>query len=115
MRNRRHLRFITRPKHSNMTEINRKQDITTNDSEENTKQQQSDMAEREPLQARHPTAMVNGNLQKFEMFILYMYGGYWLTYINMSLFTNPSAQAGYDTRSIFKQSLTGLNSEFSFS
>ena len=31
------------------------------------------------------------------------------------LFTNPSAQAGYDTRSIFKRSLTGLNSEFSFS
>ena len=31
------------------------------------------------------------------------------------LFTNPSAHAGYDTRSIFKQSLTGLNSEFSFS
>ena len=30
------------------------------------------------------------------------------------LFTNPSAQAGYDTRSIFKRSLTGLNSEFSF-
>ena len=28
---------------------------------------------------------------------------------------NPSAQAGYDTRSIFKWSLTGLNSEFSFS
>ena len=32
-----------------------------------------------------------------------------------TLFTNPSARAGYDTRSIFKQSLTGLNSEFSFS
>ena len=31
------------------------------------------------------------------------------------IFTNPSAQAGYDTRSIFKWSLTGLNSEFSFS
>ena len=31
------------------------------------------------------------------------------------IFTNPSARAGYDTRSIFKQSLTGLNSEFSFS
>ena len=30
-------------------------------------------------------------------------------------FTNTSAQAGYDTRSDFKQSLTGLNSEFSFS
>ena len=31
------------------------------------------------------------------------------------IFTNPSVRAGYDTRSIFKQSLTGLNSEFSFS
>ena len=35
--------------------------------------------------------------------------------INIVLFTNPSARAGYDTRSIFKRSLTGLNSEFSFS
>ena len=32
-----------------------------------------------------------------------------------TLFTNPSARAGYDTRSAFKRSLTGLNSEFSFS
>ena len=31
------------------------------------------------------------------------------------LFTNPSTRAGYDTRSIFKRSLTGWNSEFSFS
>ena len=31
------------------------------------------------------------------------------------LFTNLSARAGYDTRSIFKRSLTGLNSKFSFS
>ena len=31
------------------------------------------------------------------------------------IFTNPSARAGYDTRSVFKQSLTDLNSEFSFS
>ena len=31
------------------------------------------------------------------------------------LFTNPSARAGYDTRSIFKRSLTSFNSEFSFS
>ena len=31
------------------------------------------------------------------------------------LFTNPSARKGYDTRSTFKRSLTGLNSEFSFS
>ena len=34
---------------------------------------------------------------------------------NLILFTNPSARAGYDTRSIFKRSLTGFNSEFSFS
>ena len=31
------------------------------------------------------------------------------------IFTNPSARAGYDTRSVFKRSLTGLNSECSFS
>ena len=30
------------------------------------------------------------------------------------LFTNPSTWAGYDTRSISKRSLTGLNSEFPF-
>ena len=35
--------------------------------------------------------------------------------VNLVLFTNPSARAGYDTRSIFKRSLTGFNSEFSFS
>ena len=31
------------------------------------------------------------------------------------IFTHSSARAGYDTRSFFKRSLTGLNSEFSFS
>ena len=36
-------------------------------------------------------------------------------FYGISIFTNPSARAGYDTRSIFKQSLTGFNSEFSFS
>ena len=36
-------------------------------------------------------------------------------FYGISIFTKPSARAGYDTRSIFKQSLTGLNSEFSFS
>ena len=35
--------------------------------------------------------------------------------ISEIIFTNPSARAGYDTRSIFKRSLTGLNSEYSFS
>ena len=33
----------------------------------------------------------------------------------LTIFTNPSARAEYDTRSLFKRSLTGLNSEFSFS
>ena len=33
----------------------------------------------------------------------------------ITLFTNPTARAGYDTRSIFKRSLTIFNSEFSFS
>ena len=28
---------------------------------------------------------------------------------------NPSTRAGYDTRSVFKRNLRGLNSEFSFS
>ena len=35
--------------------------------------------------------------------------------LSLPYLPNPSAQAGYDTRSIFKRSLTGLNSEFSFS
>ena len=35
--------------------------------------------------------------------------------VHIYIFTNPSARTGYDTRSIFKRSLTGLNSEFSFS
>ena len=40
-----------------------------------------------------------------------------LRYFNIILVNHiyqPSAQAGYDTRSIFKWSLTGLDSEFSF-
>ena len=36
-------------------------------------------------------------------------------HMKMSSFTNSSPWAGRDTGSIFKQSLTGLNSEFSFS
>ena len=38
----------------------------------------------------------------------------WNNYLKPYL-PNPSAWAGYDTRSLFKLSLTGLNSEFSFS
>ena len=36
-------------------------------------------------------------------------------FLFLILLTNPSAQEVYDTRSIFKQSLTGLNPELSFS
>ena len=35
--------------------------------------------------------------------------------LQYTIFTNPSARAGYDTRSVFKRSLAGLNSELSFS
>ena len=33
----------------------------------------------------------------------------------MPIFTIPSSRAGYDSKSMFKRSLTGLNSELSFS
>ena len=36
-------------------------------------------------------------------------------FYGISIFTNPSARAGYDTRLVSKRSLAGLNSEFSFS
>ena len=35
--------------------------------------------------------------------------------INLYVLTNSSTQAGCEIKSIFKRSLTGLNSEFSFS
>ena len=38
-----------------------------------------------------------------------------LIFLLKVIFTNHSARAGYDTRSIFKRCLTGSNSEFSFS
>ena len=34
--------------------------------------------------------------------------------LDIYIFTNPSARAGYGMGSIFKRSLTGLNLEFSF-
>ena len=42
---------------------------------------------------------------------LYIY----VVILQLSYLPNSSTRAGYDTRSIFKRSLTGLNSEFSFS
>ena len=46
---------------------------------------------------------------------MYVYVYVFICILVFILFTNPSARAGYDTRSIFKRSLTGFNSEFSFS
>ena len=37
------------------------------------------------------------------------------THTHTDIFTNPSARAGYNTRSGFQRSLTDLNSEFFFS
>ena len=41
--------------------------------------------------------------------------GHWTVKKTTIIFTNPSARAGFDTMSIFRPSLTGLNSDFSFS
>ena len=51
----------------------------------------------------------------FVGFLFYITNAFLYELNLMVLFTNPSARAGYDTRSIFKRSLTGFNSEFSFS
>ena len=57
-------------------------------------------------------ALISNSPSFFQLFGVYSKdtNNKWYPYL-----PNPSAQAGYDTRSIFKQSLTGLNSEFSFS
>ena len=49
------------------------------------------------------------------IFMIVLSWGGGLSQLSFIIFTNPSARAGYDTRSIFKRSLTGLNSEYSFS
>ena len=51
----------------------------------------------------------------FIFFLLRLGLVFWSMLGNLILFTNPSARTGYETRSNFKRSLTGLNSEFSFS
>ena len=48
--------------------------------------------------------------QHFSVHVLYTKRDFCLSYL-----PNPSTRAGYDTRSIFKRSLTGFNSEFSIS
>ena len=50
------------------------------------------------------------------MLLISQFGPHWVSHnCDFIVFTNPSARAEYDTRSIFKRSLTGLNSDFSFS
>ena len=55
------------------------------------------------------------NLLQFFLRIFSISGQIQLRSRVLSIFTNPSARTGYDTRSIFKWSLTSVNSEFSFS
>ena len=54
----------------------------------------------------------NRNLSRYLNLVIFA------AYLNLSIYPylpNPSARAGYDTSSNFKRSLSGLNSEFSFS
>ena len=48
----------------------------------------------------------------FYPLFLYLFPAF---YLYLPYLPNPSTRAGYDTKSIFKWSLTGLNSDFSFS
>ena len=58
----------------------------------------------------------NIEVSEFELQSFYFGLIFWEKVWNsLSYLPDPSARAGYDTRSIFKRSLTGLNSEFSFS
>ena len=50
-------------------------------------------------------------IEKFVKFFIYSVVCIGVVFISI----NPSAWAGYDTMSVFKWSLTGFNSEFSFS
>ena len=61
------------------------------------------------------TAWLEFELALFDVAIHYCPGLKRKYYINRSYLPSPSARVGYDTRSIFKRILTGLNSEFSFS
>ena len=72
------------------------------------------------------TSMLKDPIQRFHSVWVSIWGQYrgftksWrspivITKVRYSYLPNPSARAGCDTRSIFKRSLTGLNSEFSFS
>ena len=60
------------------------------------------------------TEVVSDSLNDSQTRLNWLSDFYFLAVIFI-IFTDPSAQAGYDTRSIFKRSLTGLNLEFSFS
>ena len=66
---------------------------------------------RSPKQWANTLSILNFNLDtsfSFHHSSLYLFFSY-------SYLPNPSARTGYDTWSIFKRSLSGLNSEFSFS
>ena len=58
-----------------------------------------------------------GDMLCFSSLVSWLYNPFFFfisANIQLYIFTNPSTRAGYDTRLLFKQSLTGWNSEFSF-
>ena len=65
------------------------------------------------LSTEKPFSCFTSNFRERNLILIHHCIGWQTRYF--VLFTNPSTQAGYDTRSIFKRSLTGMNSEFSFS
>ena len=67
---------------------------------------------------RFPSLMSNVLSHPFVLrYYVLLKGFFWGDHqrLRYPIYPNPSARAGYDTRSIFRRSLTGLNSEFSFS
>ena len=59
----------------------------------------------------HYTTGTTPSISKIDQLVNYSYS---IGILNPYL-PDPSTRTGYDTRSIFKRSLTGLNSEYSFS
>ena len=71
--------------------------------------------ERQPAKAGVKNSYKVNNFLYYCAFYDYHLFIFFISVSLIILFPNPSAREGYDTRSIFKRILAGLNSEFSFS
>ena len=67
------------------------------------------------LKTDHYPSYINVNSNQQEAIIKWVPKAVKMRIRRLSYLPNPSARAGYDTRSMFKRSLTGFNSEFAFS